>query len=90
MLGCFNPILGQIWTNSNNGLKMSFKNVTKWLGLSIFDPKIGLKQPTFFFLQCIISACLLSKKQKLYINEHQDKNSHVPVKVKNPRKKKDE
>jgi len=44
----------------------------------------------FFFLQCIISACLLSKKQKLYINEHQDKNSHVPVKVKNPRKKKDE
>jgi len=22
MLGCFNPILGQIWTNSNIGLKM--------------------------------------------------------------------
>jgi len=21
MLGCFNPILGQIWTNSNIGLK---------------------------------------------------------------------
>jgi len=22
MLGCFNPILGQIWTNSNVGLKI--------------------------------------------------------------------
>jgi len=41
MLGCFNPILGQIWTNSNIGLNMSFKNVTQWLGLSIFDPKLG-------------------------------------------------
>jgi len=37
MLGCFNPILGQIWTNSNIGLKMSFKNVN----VSIFDPKLG-------------------------------------------------
>jgi len=26
MLGCFNPNLGQIWTNPNVGLKMSFKN----------------------------------------------------------------
>jgi len=41
MLGCFNPILFQIWMNSNIGLKMSFKNVTQWLGLSIFDPKLG-------------------------------------------------
>jgi len=24
MLGCFNPNLGQIWTNPNDGLKMSF------------------------------------------------------------------
>jgi len=40
MLGCLNPILGQIWTNSNIGLKMSFKNVTQWLGLSVFDPQI--------------------------------------------------
>jgi len=39
--GLFNPILGQIWTNSNIGLKMSFKNVTQWLGLSIFDQKLG-------------------------------------------------
>jgi len=41
MLGCFNPILGQTWTNSNIGLKMSFKNVTQWLGVSILDPKLG-------------------------------------------------
>jgi len=41
MLGCFNPTLGQIWTNPNIGLKMSLKNVTQWLGLSIFDPKLG-------------------------------------------------
>jgi len=27
MLGCFNPHLGQIWTNPNVGLKMSLKNV---------------------------------------------------------------
>jgi len=34
MLGCFNPNLGQIWTNPAIGLKMSFKNVTQWLGIS--------------------------------------------------------
>jgi len=27
MLDCFNPILGQIWTNPNVGLNISFKNV---------------------------------------------------------------
>jgi len=27
MLGCFNPILGKIWTNPTIGLKLSFKNV---------------------------------------------------------------
>jgi len=49
---CFNPILSQIWTNSNIGLKMSFKNVTQWLTLGLayngffhIWPKIGLKQP---------------------------------------------
>jgi len=26
MLGCFNPTLGKIWTNTNIGLKMSLKN----------------------------------------------------------------
>jgi len=41
MLGCFNSILYQIWTNSNIELKMLFKNVTQWLDLSIFDPKYG-------------------------------------------------
>jgi len=42
MLGCFNPILGQIWTNPNVGLKkMQFINLTQQLGLSIFDPKLG-------------------------------------------------
>jgi len=41
MLGCFKPILGKIWTNPDIGLKMPFKNVTQWLGLSIFYPKLG-------------------------------------------------
>jgi len=39
-----NPILGQIWTNSNIGLK----NVTQWLGLSICDPKLGENNLAFF------------------------------------------
>jgi len=40
MLGWFNPILGQIWTNSNVWLKMQFIwNVR--LGFSIFDPNLG-------------------------------------------------
>jgi len=34
ILGCFNPNLGQIWTNPKVGLKMSLKNITQWLGLS--------------------------------------------------------
>jgi len=29
MLGCFNPNLGQIWTDPNVGLKMLFKIVTQ-------------------------------------------------------------
>jgi len=29
MLGCFNPNLGQIWTNPNVGLKMLFKILTQ-------------------------------------------------------------
>jgi len=41
MLGCFNPTLDLIWTNPNVGLKNELKNVTQWLGLSIFDPKLG-------------------------------------------------
>jgi len=41
MLGCFNQNLGQIWTNPNVGLKCNKKKFTQWLGLSIFDPKLG-------------------------------------------------
>jgi len=43
-LGCFNPTLGQIWTNPDIGLNdilMTF--LTQRLGLSIFDPNVGLK-----------------------------------------------
>jgi len=29
MLGCFNPNLGQIWTNPNVGLKIEFKVLTQ-------------------------------------------------------------
>jgi len=50
MLGCFNPTLGQIWTNPNVGLKMQCKNLTQWLGFSIFDPKLGWNNPAF--LEC--------------------------------------
>jgi len=41
MLGCFNPILGQIWTNPIVGLKNAFYciNLTPKLGLSIFEKK---------------------------------------------------
>jgi len=42
MLVCFNPILGKIW-------KMSFKMLTQFLGLSIFDPNLGY----LFFFECI-------------------------------------
>jgi len=33
-MGCFNPIVGQIGTNSK-------KKLTQWLGLSIFGPNLG-------------------------------------------------
>jgi len=29
MLGCFNPNLGQIWTNPNVGLKKEIKKIKK-------------------------------------------------------------
>jgi len=47
MLGCLNPCLGQIWANPTLGL--NFK--TQWLGLSIFDPNMGLNNPLFFFFR---------------------------------------
>jgi len=41
MLGCFNPNLGQIWTNPAIGLNFLIPFLTQRLGLSIFDPKLG-------------------------------------------------
>jgi len=41
MLGCFNPSLGQIWTNSAIGLNVYITFLTQHLGLSIFDPNLG-------------------------------------------------
>jgi len=42
MLGCFNPILGQKWTNSNIGLKnVTWKCNPMAVILHIFDPKWG-------------------------------------------------
>jgi len=34
MLGCFNPNLGQIWTNPNIGLKMYLKKGKVEVGLN--------------------------------------------------------
>jgi len=69
MLGCFNPNLGQIWTNPNAGLKMQLKNLqlkfeitilTQHLGLSIFDPNLVSNNPALFRVQeC---SCLDSSK----------------------------
>jgi len=68
MLGCFNPTLGQIWTNPNNGLKISLKTVTQWLGLSIFDPKLGLNNPAIFRVYCDV---YIQRKRLL---KHEKKN----------------
>jgi len=58
MLGCFNPNVGQIWTNPNVGVKMQLKSLqlkvkvevglTQYLGLSIFYPNVGSNYPTLF------------------------------------------
>jgi len=65
MLG-FNSNLGQIWTNTNVGLKMSFKMLTFTFNGTFFNysfnptfgfvhiwPKFGLKQPSIF-LDCAV------------------------------------
>jgi len=64
MLGCFNPILVQIRTNPNVGLKMSFKNVTQWVDLSIFETKVvqSFVKTTQHFLECIRKK--IEKKNK--------------------------
>jgi len=41
MLVCFNPNLGQIWTNPAIGLHFLFKILTQCLNLSLFDPQLG-------------------------------------------------
>jgi len=42
MQGCFNPNLGQIWTNTKVGLK---KKANPMAG---FDPKLRWNNPAFF------------------------------------------
>jgi len=65
MLGCFNPNLGQIWTNPNVWLKMQLKNVQLKVKVEVglnfeitfLTQHLGLpifdptilKQPSFFF-----------------------------------------
>jgi len=67
MLGCFNPILVQIRTNPNVGLKMSFKNVTQWVDLSIFETKVvqSFVKTTQHFLECIRKKIEKKKTNKL-------------------------
>jgi len=43
MLGCFNPNIGQIWTNPNVGLKNAIKKITVDGENYTFNPTIGLK-----------------------------------------------
>ncbi len=59
MLGCFNPTLGQIWTNPAVGLNFYIKFLTQKLGKSIFDPKLGWNNPAFFrvYILYIKNAC---------------------------------
>jgi len=45
MLGCFNPYLGQIWTNPNVGLKMQLKNVKLKVKVEVFNPNLGSNNP---------------------------------------------
>jgi len=47
MLGCFNPDLGQIWTNPNVGLKMKLKKM-KQLKVKV---EVGLKYEMTFLTQ---------------------------------------
>jgi len=44
MLGCFNPNLGQIWTNPNDGLKMQLKKLQFKLKV-----EVGLKNFYYIF-----------------------------------------
>jgi len=48
MLGCFDPTLGQIWTNPAVGLNFNITFLTQHFGFVHIWPKIGLKQPSIF------------------------------------------
>jgi len=62
MLDCFNPILGQIWTNPNVGLKNAINKFNPTAGFVHIWPKIGLKQSSIFRVykwinvQCVMDA----------------------------------
>jgi len=47
MLGCFNPNLGQIWTNPNVGLKMQLKKVQLKVKVDVLNDAFNL---TFWFV----------------------------------------
>jgi len=78
MLGCFNPNLGQIWTNPNVGLKITFKNfnfsrffdyiLTQHLGLSIFDPNLGWNNPASILEYEILMTILVAYTIFYYSN----------------------
>jgi len=71
MLGCFNPNLGQIWTNPNVlqlkvqvevGLKFEMTFLTQHLCLSIFYPHLGSNNPALFRVYTIKSTANSKKK----------------------------
>jgi len=75
MLGCFNPTLGQIWTNPAVGLNFYIAFLSQHLVLSIFDPKIGLKQPSIFVYK--VQKCWVVQRVYIYINSHDIFNSGI-------------
>jgi len=48
MQGCFNPTLGQIWTNPTIGLHFLNDIFNPMFGFVHIWPKVGLKQPSIF------------------------------------------
>jgi len=63
MLGCFNPNLGQKWTNPAIGLHFLITPLTQCLSLSIFDPQLASNNPAFFRVQEFIKY---NRKNKNY------------------------
>jgi len=52
MLGCFNPILGQIWTNPIVGLKNAIYKLNPTVGFVHISPKIVFKITQHFLEWC--------------------------------------